>query len=183
MCIKLFRLTLYTPFISQIIAELPFTPAPRETEHDHSGNVKTLDRQLKTRVYLTVQTDKEGNRDGPRWTLPSVIPTHEETLLQAAQRAVKDAAGETLTLWCPGNAPMAVNFRPYTKNMSEDFTQNYYGEKIFYYRVQYDHGELDEGAYLKNGIKDYAWLSKEEMVERVVVERGEHQAKFFKYML
>jgi hypothetical protein len=42
---------------------------------------------------------------------------------------------------------------------------------------------LDESVYLKNGLKDYAWLSKEEMVERVLAERGEHQAKFFKYML
>lgn len=78
---------------------------------------------------------------------------------------------------------MAVNFRPYTKNMPADFTENYFGEKIFYYRVQLDQGELDESVYLKNGLKDYAWLSKEEMVERVLAERGEHQAKFFKYML
>jgi large subunit ribosomal protein L46 len=167
----------------EMLAGLPFTPAPRETEHDHSGNVKTLDRRLKTRVYLAVQSDAEGNKTGPRWTLPSVVPKNEETLLQAAQRAVSDAAGDQLTLWCPGNAPMAVNFRVYNKNLPEEFRGNYYGEKIFYYRVQWDSGDVDESACLKNGFKDYAWLTREEIVERVVEERGEHQAKFFHYML
>eukprot|EP00804_Cyclotella_cryptica_P007384 CCRYP_002605-RA/>CCRYP_002605-RA protein AED:0.04 eAED:0.04 QI:218/1/1/1/1/1/2/54/354 len=167
----------------ELLAGLPFTPAPRETEHDHSGNVKTLDRCLKTRLYLTIQSDAEGNRSGPRWTLPSVLVKNEEKLLQAAQRAVINAAGEGLVLWCPSNAPMAVNFRVYNKNLPEEFRENYYGEKIFYYRVQWDTGDVDESTCLKNGAKDYAWLTREEIVERIGVERGEHQAKFFHYML
>jgi hypothetical protein len=57
---------------------------------------------------------------------------------------------------------------------------NYYGEKIFYYRVQYDSGDVDEGALKAD---DYAWLTREEMTERVEEERGKHQAKFFHYML
>ena len=92
-------------------------------------------------------------------------------------------AGENLTLWCPGHAPMAVNFRVYSKNMPEEFTQNYYGEKIFYYRVQYDSGDVDENVCLKNGMKDYAWLTREEIVERITEERGANQAKLFHYML
>ena len=92
-------------------------------------------------------------------------------------------AGENLTLWCPGHAPMAVNFRVYSKNMPEEFTQNYYGEKIFYYRVQYDSGDVDENVCLKNGMKDYAWLTREEIVERTTEERGANQAKLFHYML
>ena len=162
---------------------LPFTPAPRETEHDHSGNVKTLDRRLKQRLYLTVQSQAEGNLNGPRWTLPSVIPRNDETLLEAARRAVATVVGESLTLYCPGNAPMAVNLRTYTKNMPGDFTENYFGEKIFYYRVQYDQGDLDEGVFEKSGMNDYAWLTKDEIVERMEKERGVHQSKFFHYML
>eukprot|EP00956_Cyclotella_meneghiniana_P015182 scaffold23035_cov73-Cyclotella_meneghiniana.AAC.8 len=170
------------PTDEELLAGLPFTPAPRETEHDESGNVKTLDRRLKERVYLTVRAC-EGNKNGPRWTLPSVIPENDETLLQAAQRAVSVAAGDDLVLWCPGNAPMAVNFRQYNKNLPEDFRQNYYGEKILYYRVQHDSGDIDESVCLKNGAKDYAWLTREEVVEVVGKERGDHQAKFFHYIL
>ena len=39
----------------ELIALLPFTPAPRETEADHTGDVRTTERQLKTQIYLTVQ--------------------------------------------------------------------------------------------------------------------------------
>jgi hypothetical protein len=78
---------------------------------------------------------------------------------------------------------MAVNFRKYNHNLAEEFRQDYFGEKIFYYRVQLDTGDVDESVCLKSGMKDYAWLSREEIVERVGGERGEHQAKFFHYIL
>jgi large subunit ribosomal protein L46 len=165
---------------SQKSAGLPFTPAPRETEADATGNVKTRDRQLKERVYLAVKTDAEGNKSGSRWTLPSAIAQNDETLLATAERAVSEALGKDLTLWCPSNAPMTVNFRVYNKHLPEEFRMNYYGEKIFYYRVQYDSGDVDEGALKAD---DYAWLTREEMTERVEEERGKHQAKFFHYML
>ena len=162
-------------------AGLPFTPAPRETEHDATGFTKTLDRELKTRVYLAVKSDAEGNKNGPRWTLPSAIAQSDETLLQTAERAVRDYAGKDMVFWCPSNAPMNVNFRVYNKNLPEDFRQNYIGEKIFYYRVQHDSGVVDDKAMMK--VEDWGWLTKEEIVEHVKGERGEHQAKFFHYML
>ena len=164
-------------------AGLPFTPAPRETEADATGNVKTRDRQLKTSVFLGIKSNAEGNTSGSRWTLPSAIPTPDETLLQAAQRAVKDVAGKELSIWCPSNAPMTINFRVYNKNLPEEIKGNYYGEKIFYYRVQYDTGDINEQMLKKANVDDWGWLAKEEMVEKVTEERGAHQAKFFNYML
>mmetsp|Transcript_5508 Transcript_5508/g.11973 ORF Transcript_5508/g.11973 Transcript_5508/m.11973 type:complete len:385 (+) Transcript_5508:171-1325(+) len=169
------------PTDEELLAGLPFQIAPRETEADATGNVKTRDRQLKTRVYLAHRTDAEGNKSGPRWTLPSALASNDETLLQTAQRAVSASFGKDLELWCPSNAPMTVNFRVYNKNLPESFREGYYGEKIFYYRVQHDQGDVDESS-LGNG-EDYAWLTREEMVERVEEERGKHQAKFFHYML
>jgi len=164
------------------IAGLPFTPAPRETEADASGDVKALDRQLKTRLYLTIKSDAEGNVSGSRWTLPSTIAKKDESLLAAAERAVSDSVGSELKLWCPSNAPMAVNMRVYNDKLPESFRENYFGEKIFYYRVQYDNtgGGVDESAIKAD---DYAWLTREEIVERIEEERGKHQAKFFHYML
>eukprot|EP00577_Skeletonema_sp_RCC1716_P021757 CAMPEP_0113423374 /NCGR_PEP_ID=MMETSP0013_2-20120614/28983_1 /TAXON_ID=2843 ORGANISM="Skeletonema costatum, Strain 1716" /NCGR_SAMPLE_ID=MMETSP0013_2 /ASSEMBLY_ACC=CAM_ASM_000158 /LENGTH=364 /DNA_ID=CAMNT_0000311227 /DNA_START=47 /DNA_END=1141 /DNA_ORIENTATION=- /assembly_acc=CAM_ASM_000158 len=165
-----------------MIAGLPFTPAPRETEADASGDVKTLDRQLKTRLYLTIKSDTEGNLSGPRWTLPSTIAETNESLLAAAERAVSDSVGSDLKLWCPSNAPMAVNMRVYNDKLPESFRENYFGEKIFYYRVQYDNtgGDVDEAAMKAD---DYAWLTREEVVDRIEEERGKHQARFFHYML
>ena len=168
--------------IVQFLAGLPFTPAPRETEADASGDVKTLDRKLKTRLYLTIKSDAEGNLSGPRWTLPSTLAETNESLLAAAERAVSDSVGSDLKLWCPSNAPMAVNMRVYNDKLPESFRENYFGEKIFYYRVQYDNtgGGVDEAAMKAD---DYAWLTREEIVEKIEEERGKHQAKFFHFML
>lgn len=169
------------PTDEELLASLPFTPAPRETEADATGDVKTRDRELKTRAYLALQTAAEGNKSGPRWTFPSAIAKPDETMLETAQRAVSDAVGSDLMLWCPSNAPMNVNFRVYNKNLPEEFRGDYFGEKIFYYRVQYDHGDVDESAVKAE--EDYAWLTREEMTKRVEGERGKHQAKFYHYML
>lgn len=169
------------PTDEELLAGLPFEVAPRETEADSTGDVKTRDRQLKERVYLALKTAGEGARSGPRWTLPSALTTDEETMLETAQRAVAEAVGKNLILWCPSNAPMAVNFRPYRESMPEDFRGGYFGEKVFYYRVQYDQGDVDEGAV--GSEMDYAWLTRGEIVARVEEERGKHQAKFFHYML
>ncbi|KAL7526082.1 hypothetical protein ACHAWF_001620 [Thalassiosira exigua] len=168
------------PSDEELLAGLPFTPAPRETEADATGEVRTRDRQLKERVYLALRTDAEGNLSGPRWTLPSALARTDETLLSVAERAVAESVGKDLTTWCPSNAPMAVNFRKYGKGLSPEFAGGYFGEKIFYYRIQYDQEDVDEGA-LK--AEDYGWLTRGEMTERVKEERGEHQAKFFHYML
>lgn len=105
-------------------------------------------------------------------------------MLDAAKRAVADSVGEDLKLWCPSNTPMAVNYRVYnSKSLSSDFCENYYGEKIFYFRVQWDSGDVSESALEKNGEKEYGWLTRKEIVEKVEGERGVHQAKFFHYML
>jgi len=78
---------------------------------------------------------------------------------------------------------MTINFRVYNKNLPEEMKGNYYGEKIFYFRVQYDTGDVNEKVLKKANVDDWGWLAKEEMVEKVTEERGAHQAKFFHYML
>lgn len=168
------------PTDEELLAGLPFTPAPRETEADANGDIKTRDRQLKTSVFLGIKSDAEGNKDGARWTLPSALSQNDETLLETAKRAVSDVVGKDLVLWCPSNAPMAVNFRVYNKNLPEDFRGNYYGEKTLYYRVQHDSGDVDETAVKAD---DWGWLTNDEIVEKVTEERGKHQATFFKYIL
>lgn len=168
---------------------MPFTPAPRETEADATGFLQTRNRQLKTSAFLAIKTNAENTLSGEsRWTLPSALadPHTDTTLLEVAKRAVSNVAGKELELWCPSNAPMAVNLRVYNKNMPEEFRMNYFGEKIFYYRVQHDRGDVNLEALKKaegGGVNDWGWLTKEEIVERVTEERGKHQAKFFHYML
>ena len=95
---------------------------------------------------------------------------------------MSESVGADLGLWCPSNAPMTVNFREFGPNLPEEFRENYFGEKIYYYRVQWSQGDVDEAAVKKNAV-DWGWLTREEITERVEEERGKHQAKFFHYML
>jgi large subunit ribosomal protein L46 len=147
-----------------------FKPAPRETEADATGDVKTRERKLKTRVYLAVQDATDG------WSVPTTYVNESETLLDAAKRAVPEAVGTDLKIYCPSNCPMAVDMKVYDK---EEQTE-YFGEKIFFFRVQWDDGDVVE-ADMK--AKDYGWLAREEMTERVKAEKGDIASKFYHYFM
>jgi large subunit ribosomal protein L46 len=141
------------------------------TEADKSGNVKTLDRRLNTRVYLAVK-----NKD--RWSLPTTTVKENETLLDATKRAVSDAAGNELELYCPSNCPMALDMTVYSEEDQKKFGT--YGIKTFFMRVQYDEGEVNEE---ENDGSDYGWLDRAEMTERVKDEQGGDASKLYHYML
>jgi large subunit ribosomal protein L46 len=158
----------------EILEMLPegFTPAPRVTQADETGNRKTLDRRLKSRVYLAVKdTDN-------KWILPTATVKEDETLLDATKRAVSDAAGNELVLYCPSNCPMAVDMTVYSEENQKKL--GVYGIKTFFMRVQYDEGKVNEED---NNGGDYGWFDRDEMTERVREERGEHASKLYHYML
>ena len=148
-----------------------FTPAPRVTEADKSGDIRTLNRRLKSRVYLAV-------KDDGMWSLPTVTVKDNETLLDAAKRAVADVAGDALELYCPSNCPMAVDLTVYSED--DQAKLGTFGAKTFFMRVQYDEGEVNEED---NDGRDYGWLDRDEMTERVREEQGEDAFKFYHYML
>jgi large subunit ribosomal protein L46 len=148
-----------------------YTPAPRETEADHTGNVRTLDRKLKTSVYLYAQDAESG-----KWQFPTVdLDPHTDTFVEAAQRCLEQSVGAELEVWIGTNAPCAVDLTPY-----EDTSDGYYGSKTFYYLCGHDEGDVSAEQMT---FKDYAWLDRTEIVERVQNEQGEYMAKFHKYLL
>jgi len=147
----------------ELLALLPegFVPAPRETEADHSGDIHTLDRRLKDRVFFVVKEDEDS------WTFPTVEIKSDETLLQAAQRAVADV---NLELYCPSHAPMAVSM-----DLLED-DDAFFGTKTFYYRLQYDNGTVAKSS-------EHAWLDRQEIVENVQEHKGNGPSTFYHYLL
>ena len=166
-----------------------FTPAPRETEADKSGDIQTLDRQLKTRVYLTIDyihNDDKGiakaslNSNG--WQLPSVTLNENETMLEGAKRAIKLIAGESLTLRCFSNCPMGVDVVEYTEEEKQQHGGTYFGEKTFYMRVQHEDGDVKKNT-MDDKFEDWGWLSREEMTKKAMDNKGEEAAMFYKYML
>jgi len=154
----------------ELLALLPkgYTPAPRETEADKTGDVRTTERKLKTSIYLTVQDE------GP-WQFPTVPLKEDETLLEAAKRAIPEKAGSELEYWTISNCPCAVHMAAFPEN---ERTSGFYGTKTFFMKLCYD-----EGAASPVNIKDYAWLAREEMAERVKEEQGDKMSRFYHYLL
>lgn len=160
-----------------LLALLPegIRPSPRETEADKVGDVKTLDRKLKERVYLAI-LPRSGDEE-LSWTFPTVTHEEGETLLDSAKRALKPNCG-TLDLIYMSNCPLAVDTIAYPKHKRDQF----YGEKIFYMKVQRDDGDVNPDQILGK-TQDYAWLAKDEMADRVRQQSGENAANFFNFLL
>uniref|UniRef100_A0A7S4RQR8 Large ribosomal subunit protein mL46 N-terminal domain-containing protein n=1 Tax=Ditylum brightwellii TaxID=49249 RepID=A0A7S4RQR8_9STRA len=155
-----------------------FTPAPRETEADRTGQIQTLDRQLKTRVYLAiVPSSASSSTNTQQWSFPTVQVNDDETLLSAAKRSITSSIGTKLEFWTPSNCPLGVQLTPY----EEEEDSEYFGTKTFFIKVQLDdEGTIEEN---ENVVQDWGWLTREEMTEKVAVEQGEENSKFYHYLL
>jgi hypothetical protein len=157
-----------------------YTPAPRVTEDDLSGNVRTTNRKLKTDVYLVVQDEPNG-----LWRLPttSLRDDDDETLLQAAQRAVAEAVGPAVEHWTVSNAPLSVQMKAYGDDdrTNDPSLQGLYGTKTFFLKLYYDEGEASTAA--GRGLHDYAWLDRDEIVDRVKEQQGDEAATYYRYLL
>ena len=139
-----------------------FRPSPRETEADKSGKTDTLDRKLKDSVYLLING-----------TLPTTSLTENESLLEAAQRAVKENGGQRLELYSPSGAPVAVHL---TKG---EPGEPYFGTKTFFLRLQYDDGTVQVKDKNK---QQFAWLDRTEILQ-LHQQKDDDQAKFYRYLL
>ncbi|KXS95704.1 hypothetical protein AC578_10766 [Pseudocercospora eumusae] len=148
-------------------------PCPRITEADRKNDMKSLNRKLDRSLYLLVQ-DKEG-----RWRFPQDRIYGRENMNQAAERILLQTAGVNMNTWVVGNHPvghLVQQFREpqVTKILphklvttaSKEFEQDEHGEKVFFMKARIMAGQanLDSNEL---GVKDFAWLTKEEISEKV----------------
>jgi large subunit ribosomal protein L46 len=152
----------------ELLARLPFRPAPRETTADETGDIRTVDRKLKHSVYLFVKSQPTN-----RWEFPSVTLNPDELLLDGAKRALQPLYG--LKFWCPSNAPWSVQLTPFTTHERQQ-KPGLYGRKTFFVLLQYDTGVVPDHL-------DYGWLDRDEITERVEQVDGKPISKLYHYML
>ncbi|KAF2497527.1 ribosomal protein [Lophium mytilinum] len=140
-------------------------PMPRETEADRKGDQRSLDRLMQRSLYLVVQ-NKEG-----RWVLPDDQIQGRETLHQAAERVLVHNGGLNMNTWVVGNVPVGHYSFDYVKRRPHPERANVeaLGEKIFFMKARIMAGQasLEDN---KLGIKDFKWLTKEE-VQKVVNQK------------
>ena len=152
--------------------------------------MRTLDRRLKTRVFLTIQdTVSTPSGDKEMWRLPTVQlrggggekEQQEETLLEGAKRAIREKVGDVLQIYYPSNCPMAVETRVFNKVERKFHGDTYFGIKTFFMVVQYDDGKVTMDDLLN--ASDFAWLEKSEIVDRIRQEQGDRPSKLYQYLL
>ena len=110
---------------------------------DKSGVEATVDRKLAHRLYLVVCIDGT-------WQFPQAAWSSGQTAHACVMQGVTHRCGSAMTLYPLGNAPIAH------LELAKD-------AKVFYYRLLLTDGDVELGE----GVTEHAWLTKDELGERL----------------
>jgi hypothetical protein len=150
--------------------------ASRISSADQINDTRSLDRAYTQRLVLLARS--HGGAGGSGWGLPSALVQDSETMVQAAERAVRSAFQHDadLDLWYPGAGPMGHLLQVFSPAQQE--ATGRYGAKVFFYRAQILAGRLrahpaGEVAALaaaatarsggvETAYEDFMWLSRDE---------------------
>ncbi|KAL3233890.1 Large ribosomal subunit protein mL46 [Nakaseomyces bracarensis] len=124
----------------------PIAPNSIITKADESGDVLSLERQLRRTLYLLVK-DNEGS-----WRFPNFDLGEEKSLHTAAESGIREVGGENLNTWTVSRTPAAV-LKKDENNL----------EFLIKSHILMGNFEIQN----KKSISDYAWLTKDEIKEKV----------------
>ncbi|MCO5582042.1 hypothetical protein L7F22_035933 [Adiantum nelumboides] len=139
-------------------AELIFEPAPRITEADKANDRKSLQRALDRRLFLIVQGYPLGySKEKLIWHFPERLYKSEQTMRLCAESVLVPTAAKEEDVYFVGNAPCGhfIETHPDLK------TKTPVTYKRFFFRSQL----LGKVRYKAWNYKDYAWVTKEELLE------------------
>ncbi|KAE8154729.1 39S mitochondrial ribosomal protein L46-domain-containing protein [Aspergillus avenaceus] len=153
--------------------EIP-RPFPRVTEADKANDQKSLNRALQRTLYLLVQS-KEGY-----WRFPNSPIAQDETLREASERTLAQAAGVNMNTWFVGFHPVGHHIYNNKKfgAVDEATSTQHRGEKTFFLKGRIMAGQADLTNNAQN-LKDFKWLAREEIEQYV----PPHYYSYIKNML
>ncbi|TFK42798.1 39S mitochondrial ribosomal protein L46-domain-containing protein [Crucibulum laeve] len=127
---------------------------PRQHEADATGNRKSLDRQGKRNLYLLLQASENGK---DVWRFPQGGVEKGDLLHQAAQKDLYAECGEHMDSWIVSRNPIGV-YKPQQPSASAGEAQPEHA--VFFFK-----GHILAGQVRPQGpaIKDFAWLTKQEI--------------------
>jgi large subunit ribosomal protein L46 len=134
--------------------EVQWTPAPRETAADRSGDRTSLRRRLDQRIFMLLHCADQGN-DG--WEFPCVQLEEEETTRAGAERALREALGSD-------------GFQPYFVGNAPAGHAAYAGEgggTVFFHRCQLIQGRPGITTDAARRWKELVWAAKDEFAEYI----------------
>lgn len=144
----------------------------RITEADKTNDLQSLERKLDRHLLLLVQ---QKQWDQKIWALPQGLRMDGETMLQTAERILKEMCGVDLTVQFYGNAPCGVYKYEYPKRFISSKQEGPVGAKVFFFKAQYIAGHLD---YNKLKLKEFKWLGREELMSSLSQEYYRNISQF-----
>ncbi|KAG9088859.1 54S ribosomal protein L17 mitochondrial [Ceratobasidium sp. UAMH 11750] len=122
---------------------------PREHESDRTGDVKNLNRKGDRNLYLLVKA-VEG------WRLPQGPAERGETLHTSALRELHSECGPDMDTWVVGRHPIGIH-EPQKSGAGT----------ILFFKAHIFAGQAKPNG---SSVKDFAWLTTEEIQKRVAPE-------------
>jgi large subunit ribosomal protein L46 len=135
--------------------KFPFEP--RVTEADKTNDLQSLERKLDRHLLLLVQ---QKLWDQKVWIMPQGLRVDGETMLQTAERVLKEKCGPGLTVQFFGNAPCGIYKYKYPKRFVGNSEEASIGAKVFFFKAQYLAGHLE---HKKPKVEEFRWLGREEL--------------------
>lgn len=141
-----------------------FTFSSRTTEADKTNNVNSVDRMLENHLLLLVH---QKLWDQKVWIMPQGLRMDGETMLQAAERVLKDICGSNLKVQFSGNAPCGVYKYRYPKKYLDKSKDSAVGAKVFFFKAQHIAGNIEAE---KLNVKSFKWLGRRELEKDLISE-------------
>lgn len=149
-----------------------FAYESRLTEADRMHDLQSLERKLDRHLLLVFQ-EKQG--DQKVWIMPQGLRMDGETMLQTAERVLKEKCGADLMVHFYGNAPCGVYKYKYPKNLVGNGENASVGAKVFFFKAQYIAGHLEHNK-LKH--EEFKWLGREELMTSLPEEYCRNVSQF-----
>eukprot|EP00250_Pteridium_aquilinum_P004942 c1511_g1_i1 orf=517-1359(-) len=138
--------------------ELKFEPGPRITEADKANDRKSLQRALDRRLYLIVQGYPLGySKEKLIWHFPERLFKNEQTMRLCAESVLVPTAAKEDDVYFVGNAPCGH----FSESQPDPKSKAPVTYKRFFFRSQL----LGKIRFKAWNYKDYAWVTKEELLE------------------
>ncbi|KAF4615327.1 hypothetical protein D9613_002846 [Agrocybe pediades] len=131
---------------------------PRTHAADVQGDVKSLDRRGHRNLYLLLHS-VEGGKDV--WRFPQGEAEKGLFLHQAAQKELHSACGDNMDAWIVGKTPVGVHKLQNTPSQDPASESEHV---VFFFKAHIMAGQV---IPTRESIKDFAWLTKEEIGDRV----------------
>ncbi|GAA5935813.1 mitochondrial 54S ribosomal protein mL46 MRPL17 [Sporobolomyces koalae] len=130
------------------------------TEADKAGSVQSLERKADRTVYLLLKK----KRSAHAWQFPQGGVEGDESLVEAARRELVEETGPNMDVWSVGRVPAGA----YTYAFPAEHVKKNPGKEsasVFFMPMRVVRGQAVPNQ--KEGLVDFAWLTKEEIKEKV----------------